>query len=197
MNDSNFQQFFEGCYTYCLPRLMQLTASKADAEDCFQEAVTKYWLYCQQGKLKHTSHPKAFVLVTARNYWHNMQKRKGRLIPTNSEHLYHQINQYSNTQDVHQFDHLIRQEEACLIQLKRQHNLTQLQKAWQQLPTRCQNVLIERIVYQSPIKDIAINFDFSSQQVARTTISRCKKKLKHWFYQLTTQEMESLKDSSS
>ena len=75
MNKEKFNLLLKEAYAYCIPRLIRLTNSKADAEDAFMESMYQLWRDLQEDKLKHKGNLKAYIYVNAKNKWLN-KKRK-------------------------------------------------------------------------------------------------------------------------
>ena len=76
MNPTEFRAFYNDCWKYCKPRLRNLTTNQADIEDVFAEAISRFWVNAQQGKITHADNHFALVYVMAKTCgWVNYVKK--------------------------------------------------------------------------------------------------------------------------
>lgn len=171
-----FNQIFEECHTYCIANLIKLTSSKVEAEDLFSEAIAKYWVYSQQGKIKHQENVKAFVFVTAKRLWLDKKRKKQKEYHVEESTMDVHMHKQSDANDMEAFNLLIEAENQVSAEKHYQTKMKHFKIAFEQLGERCQKLLKNRYVYNISTQEIADAFGFKSNRVAITTIFRCKQK---------------------
>jgi|GEM_PF-4980712 len=173
---STFNQIFEECHTYCITNLIKLTNSKAEAEDLFSDAIAKYWVYSQQGKIKHQENVKAFVFVTAKRLWLDQKRKKQKEYYVEESKMNLHLQQQMDSSDMENFNILIDAEDKATADKNYQTKMKYFQIAFEQLEEKYQKLLKNRYVYNLSTQEIAEQFGFKSSRVAITTIFRCKQK---------------------
>lgn len=177
--EKSFEQLFYECHEYCIKQLINMTGNKTDAEEVFMEAISKFWMRLQQGKVKHQDNVKAFVLVTAKRIWIEQQRKNKMTVlsDNNSEHLYIQ----SGGSDFEEFDKLIKEELEREASAKYQQKMMVFNLAFVQLGDTCQKLLKGRFVYKVKGKDLAEQLGLKNADVVKTTITRCKQTLRKYY----------------
>ena len=181
MDKESFKQLLKDAHIYCIPRLIKLTNSKADAEDAFMEASYQLWQSLQTNKIKHQNNLKAFILVNARNKWLNKnRKEKGGKIKTYSspsEVIETYTDQGNNIYNDENFDPLVKAENEARLNLKDEKQKQALKQALQQLNEKCRSLLIQSIVHKKKLKDLQQSLGFVSINAIKMAKSRCRKTL--------------------
>jgi len=188
MNEKKFKELFDECQAFCLHRLNRLTRSKTDAEDVFMEAISRFWVDLQAGKVKHQKNIRGFLYIVAKRLWidktRKVQFQRTHLIGEANIELTVKIqaNQYYTDT----YDTLIQQETRTAKKQKMAEEKALLDRALAKLGKRCQNILVKSIVYKIPLKQIAQELGFSNANTVKVAKSRCKKQLIHAYQTLQT-----------
>lgn len=181
MNQESFKQLLKDAYAHCIPRLMKLTNSKADAEDVFMESMYQLWQSVQEGKLKHRGNLKAFIYVNAKNKWLNKHRKakggKTKIYSAAPETLSTHENTDGNHPYDDSFDPLITAENQAQINLENQKRQAALNTAMKQMGKKCQSLLIQSIVHKKKLKDLQKSLGFVSINAIKMAKSRCRKAL--------------------
>lgn len=180
-----FKELLVKANAYCLPRLIKLNASKADAEDAFMEAMYVFWEDEKAGKIKHRDNLSALIYVMAKNIW-LMQKRKARR---------GQLQEYATdpadfkviegktigNDGAEDFDALIRSEnEQVALEEKLKRELA-FQHAFKQLSEQCRELLLKFIVEKVRLKELQEAMGFPSADAVKMAKYRCKRSLVGYF----------------
>ncbi len=180
MDKESFKQFLKEAYNYCIPRLVHLTQSKADAEDAFMEAIYQFWKDLQENRIKHKGNLKALILVSARNKWLNKNRKekggKTKVFSSPYEVIEtHLDNESSNIGDEESFDPLIKAENQAELNLQDAKRKKAMNEAMQQLSKKCQSLLVQSIIHKKKLKDLQQSLGFVSLNAIKMAKSRCRK----------------------
>lgn len=163
-NDDS-RKLIKALYTIALPpierHIKQKRGTRADAEDCFQEAVLTLVKKVKDGSFDEKFEVKNFLFILARNSWYNKLKRSGRVVATELED--DQIEDESD--DV----------EALMIDKERQEAIVLLMS---KAGERCKELLRLLLFENKKMKEVVSLMGFSSVEVVKTNHYRCKNKLK-------------------
>ncbi|MFK7908299.1 MAG: RNA polymerase sigma factor [Chitinophagales bacterium] len=181
MNKEDFKQLLKEAYAYCIPRLMKLTNSKADAEDAFMESMYQLWQGLQEGKVKHRSNLKAFIYVNSKNKWLNKKRKdtggKTKIYSSAPEDLQFYEKTDSNVHQDDSFDPLVVAENQARLNLENKTRKDALNQAMKQLDKKCQSLLLQSIVHKKKLKDLQQSLGFVSINAIKMAKSRCRKAL--------------------
>ncbi len=179
MDNKAFKELFMECQPYCVKSLVKMTSSKADAEDAFMEAISKFWLLQQQGNVKHQNNVKAFVLVMAKNIW-LQKKRKNK---NHQEFAFEQDimeQRQAQQMDVHDeasFNELLQTEILEAAESEKQQRIQSFNSVFKSLSDKCQQLLKATIVYKKRMKELQDTLGLATTQTVKTAKYRCKKNL--------------------
>lgn len=172
MQDDDFRRFYVECWKYCKPRLRHLIDDQADVDDVFAEAISKFWVYWQQGKIRHTDNLNALVYVSAKRLWFNQLRNKK---PIYSMDDYDAERQFG--EEAHGFfQELVEQEQSSQQQL--------LQKAWQRLDLKCQELLNVTIIYKERQNELFEKMGYKNADTVKATKYRCLQYLKKFYLEI-------------
>ena len=156
---------------YCINRLInRRNCRREDAEDLFVDAVLIFRDKILQGQIKQLRGLKTYLYKICENNFLAELKRSIRNHQKEEEITRHF---YANSQSEEHHSQLLQQ--AAL-------------RAWGQLTDRCQDILHYFYVEELRMEEIAELMDLSGPDVAKTTKSRCFKKL----MQLAHEQHESI-----
>ena len=176
MDPNDFKQWLVSAQQYCMPRLLRLTSSKADAEDAFMEAAFQFWQDLQAGKIKDNRNLKGLLFVMAKNIFLGQKRKQNRKsfreYPTDPQLLH----TYEGNSD-ESYDELVQKEEKDQSLLADQQRKKAFDKAMKTLEKKCQNLLMKFIGHNVRLKELQESMGFSSTDAVKTAKYRCKKKL--------------------
>ena len=145
------------CYNYVINN----SGSQEDAEDCYLEAFIELIRKCRIGTTIDQDLP-SYLNGINRNIWlSELRRRKIKGFKALDEMLEKLVNEelIQDENDYEEFNH-------------------RLQKALKQLSKSCQEMLMKFYGYDYSHQELAEEFGYSSEEVSRTKIKRCKKYLK-------------------
>ncbi|MEZ4886285.1 MAG: sigma-70 family RNA polymerase sigma factor [Chitinophagales bacterium] len=181
MDKESFTHFLKQAHTYCIPRLIKLTHSKADAEDVFMESIHQFWQDLQDNKVKHKGNLKAFIYISAKNKWLNIQRKekggKNKVYSKDTETIESLEDNKKKTYSDENFDPLIKAENQANKNLKDENRKKAMNEAMKQLDKKCQSLLIESIAHKKKLKDLQKSLGFVSINAIKMAKSRCRKTL--------------------
>jgi DNA-directed RNA polymerase specialized sigma24 family protein len=177
MNPSEFRSFYNDCWKYCKPRLRNLTTNQADIDDVFAEAISRFWVNSQQGKIAHSDNHHALVYVMAKNMWlGNLRKEKhfiGVSIDANKGDGY-EIQLSDNEQDY--LTKMIQEKDDY----QQEHNI---QYSWDRLDEKCRNLLTATIIYKEKQDELLSKMNFKNTDTVKASKYRCLQYLKKFYYE--------------
>ena len=178
MNQAEFKAFYTDCWRYCKPRLRNLTTNQADVEDIFSEAIARFWVNIQNGKVANDSNHNALVYVMAKNlFLGNYRKNKGQFsisIDTQNEDE-KEIQLTDNEQDFI----------TKAIEEKEQYsNENNVKLAWEKLDEKCKSLLNATLIYKERQEELIEKMNFKNTDTVKATKYRCLQYLKKFYYEL-------------
>ncbi|MEN0004336.1 MAG: sigma-70 family RNA polymerase sigma factor [Bacteroidota bacterium] len=177
MDRNSFDQFVVKAHEQCIPSLIKLTGSRADAEDVLMEALYKLWINLESGKVKHQANLKGYAFTMAKNIWINQKRKSVREYSTDPHELPLHENQPMPYASGEEFDPIVfQEEEEAALSLKLQEEKA-LHKALKKLDTSCKNLLTNFIVKKYSLKKLQEKMGLASTNAVKTAKYRCKKKL--------------------
>lgn len=179
MHDTEFDNLFHEAYDYCIGYLLKITHSKTDAEDVFMEAIAIFWVLYKQGKINHQNNLKAYIATTAKRIWFEKKRKQERSKEYSQapEIVAQQAETNTNFNDLAVFDLLVKTETELAQNAQRQARKANLKAVFQTLGEKCQQLLMETIVYKVKMKDLMETLNYGSLQTVKDAKYRCKKTL--------------------
>ena len=166
IKDDNSQMLVKALYKEAFPPIVryfkQKRGTKADAEDCFQEAMLTLIKKVKTNTFDEKYEVKNFLFVITRNIWYNKLKRAHKVNAMELEDF--QLE--DDTQGI----------ESVLIDEERSHAITSLMN---KAGERCKELLHLLLFENKKMKEVATIMGFSSDEVVKTNHYRCKQKLKN------------------
>ena len=178
MNQTEFRSFYNDCWKYCKPRLRNLTNNQADIDDVFSEAISRFWVNVQGGKIAHADNHFALVYVMAKNMWlGNLRKEK------------HFIGVSIDTRKGEDFEIQLPTDEqdflTKMIQEKDDYQQeNSIQNAWGKLDDKCRDLLNATIVYKEKQEELLSKMNFKNTDTVKATKYRCLQYLKKYYYEI-------------
>lgn len=146
----------EYLYHHCLPKIQSLIktggGTAEEANDIFQDAVTVVYKNLLEAKFRSDSSLTSYTYAIARNLWY-MQLRKKKIVTTPLS------------------DEQLKEEREVVFDSGRIKEVLRL------LDGGCHDLLIGFYFHNKSMSELALNFGFSSSQVAKTKKLRCLRKL--------------------
>ena len=178
MTHSEFRNFYINCWKYCKPRLKNLTTNQADIEDVFAEAISRFWVNSQQGKIAHADNHFALVYVMAKNLWLGNLRKEKRFQGIS-------IDEKQGTA----FEVQLPAEEqdfvSKMIQEKDDYQKdVNIESAWKKLDTKCQDLLNATIIYKERQVELLEKMNFKNTDTVKASKYRCLQYLKKFYYEL-------------
>jgi RNA polymerase sigma factor (sigma-70 family) len=178
MNQAEFKAFYTECWRYCKPRLRNLTTNQADIEDVFSEAIARFWVNSQAGKIAHFDNQFGLVYVMAKNLWlSNLRKEKGHFsisISAKEEDDF-EIQLPADDQDF--ITKMISDKDNFLKEEK-------IKNAWEKLDLKCKELLNATIIYKERQEDLLEKMNFKNTDTVKATKYRCLQYLKKYYYEM-------------
>ena len=181
MDKESFRQFLKEAYDYCIPRLVRLTKSKADAEDAFMDAIYQFWKDLQENKVKHKGNLKALILVSARNKWLNKNRKekggKTKVYSSPSEVIQTHLDnkEGSSVSDEESYDPLIRAENQAELNHQDEKRKKAMNEAMKKLGKKCQSLLVQSIIHKKKLKELQTTLGYVSINAIKMAKVRCRK----------------------
>lgn len=181
MDQKEFKQWLLSAQQYCMPRLIRMTKSKADAEDAFMEAAFQFWQDLQAGKVKDNRNLKGLLFVMAKNVFLGKKRKQNRKsfreYATDPQLLHVHEGNLRGSEGDEAYDSLVRQEEEMQALMADQQRKKAFDQAMKTLDKKCQNLLIQFIGNNVRLKELQGKMGFPSVDAVKTAKYRCKKKL--------------------
>jgi len=177
-NDKPWGDLYLKHRQYCVDFLKKkFNCANNDAQDIYMDAMIKFRNEVLRDKVSNAN-IKGYITKIAQNECLkrlNKQKRT----TTNDVFDVDKVENYLAQQNVQDdaYDPLIQQEAAQAFTTQQKRKINALVWAKQQLNPRCQQLLTATIVEGIKLSKLLLRFKFSNLNVAKTTKSRCKKKL--------------------
>ena len=166
-NNIFLQKIFEEHGLYCIKQLkIKYNCPVEDAEDIFIEAVLNFREKVIKGQITFLSNIRNYVFTTCNNMWLSRHRQDLRKIKKTSEvqrFFYEELNH--SHEDIKEE---ITYKESLL-------NISR--KAFNELDEKCRDLLHYFYIDNLKMKEIAGKMGFASAEVAKTSKSRCYKKL--------------------
>jgi RNA polymerase sigma factor (sigma-70 family) len=135
-------------------------ASKSDAEDLFQDALLAFYKKAIESTLEETFNIGGFLMSTAKNIWYSQLKRKEMMV------RHHEVIVYTGEKSNNDYLYDYTPEREKLMDAI----LSSVGKSCHQL--------LKLVLYDNlSLREIADEMGYSSEDVAKMTHYRCKKKL--------------------
>jgi RNA polymerase sigma factor (sigma-70 family) len=177
LNTSTFNEFYTQAWRFCKPRLRKLTSNEADVEDVFAEAIARFWVNSQQGKVQHNGNHEALVYVMARNLWlGNYRKNKGIYLDSIDA-------QTGLEAELQIADNELDMLNGWIATADKTEQDEAINKAWQKLDEKCQTLLTATIVYKEKQEDLAEKLGMKNTDTIKASKYRCLQYLKKFYYQ--------------
>lgn len=164
LKTNNYSKASQKLYSY-FPVIKKLVlknnGNSQDAEDIFQEALIILFKKAQSDNFILTSSLNTYLYSICRFLWNDELKKKNKIIEVDIEK-----NQSLLKEDV--FENYYKDEIENKL----------AEKAFNQLGERCKQLLTLFYFKKQSIKEIAFNFKFSSEKVAKNQKYRCIEKAK-------------------
>lgn len=178
MNPTEFRAFYNDCWKYCKPRLRNLTTNQADIEDVFAEAISRFWVNAQQGKITHADNHFALVYVMAKNLWLGKLRKEKRFTGVSID-----------ARNDFDFELQLPTDEqdflSKMIQEKDDYHQEQsIKSAWEKLDTKCRDLLNATIIYKERQDELIEKMNFKNTDTVKATKYRCLQYLKKFYYEL-------------
>lgn len=178
MTQAEFKAFYINCWKYCKPRLRNLTTNQADIEDVFAEAIARFWVNIEQGKVANADNHFGLVYVMAKNLWlGNLRKEKGHFAVSininNDDEMEVQLpaeDQDFITKMITEKDNFVKEET--------------IKNAWEKLDIKCKDLLNATIVYKERQEDLLEKMNFKNTDTVKATKYRCLQYLKKYYYEM-------------
>ena len=181
MEPAAFNRFLREAHAFCLPKLIRITDSKADAEDAFMEAIYVLWQDLNSGKVKHRDNLKGLAYVMSKNIF-LMGKRKEsrgkmREFSTDPTDLKILEGSSKNIQKEEEYDVLLKSENEQSELNQRLQREIAFKQAFEKLSEKCRELLTKFIVEKMRLKAIQEALGFPSVDAVKMRKYRCKKNL--------------------
>jgi RNA polymerase sigma factor (sigma-70 family) len=178
MNQAEFKAFYTECWRYCKPRLRNLTTNQADIEDVFSEAIARFWVNIQNGKVVHADNHNALVYVMAKNlFLGNYRKNKG--------HFNVSIDAQNEDEKEMQLSDNEQDFITKAITEKEQYSTeNNIKLAWEKLDEKCKNLLNATLIYKERQEELIEKMNFKNTDTVKATKYRCLQYLKKYYYEL-------------
>ncbi len=181
MDQKEFKQWLLSAQQYCMPRLIRMTKSKADAEDAFMEAAFQFWQDLQAGKVKDKRNLKGLLFVMAKNVFLGKKRKQNRKsfreYATDPQQLHVHEGNLMKSGEAEAYDSLVQQEEEMQALMADQQRKKAFNQAMKTLEKKCQQLLMEFIGHNVRLKELQQRMGFTSVDAVKTAKYRCKKKL--------------------
>jgi len=181
MDNATFNELLVQAHKHCVERLINITNSKADAEDVFMDAMYAFWKNWQAGKIKHHNNLKGLIFVMAKNLWYNKKRKEQRSAVKEYATAPENISIYEGyNSDIYEevsYNPLIKSELAALNDTENKARQKAFNAAMQRLDEKCQTLLKQSIVYKVRLKQLREKLGFVSVDAVKMAKHRCKKTL--------------------
>jgi RNA polymerase sigma factor (sigma-70 family) len=160
-NNAILKTLFEEHAEHCIKQLLSKTnITRDEANDIFIESIVNFREKMISGKITHLTNLKGYLYTTCYNMAlvrYEQQKRLKRNLK-DVERFF-----YEYTQDAEEHQHTL---------------LVSLKEGWDKIGEKCKEILTCYYADNLTMAEIAVKFSFSSEDVAKTSKSRCLKMLK-------------------
>jgi DNA-directed RNA polymerase specialized sigma24 family protein len=178
MNQAEFRVFYSDCWRYCKPRLRNLTTNQADIEDVFAEAIARFWVNIQAGKIAHSDNHFGLVYVMAKNLWlGNLRKEKSHINVSINAKSDDEMEIQLPAEEQDFITKMITEKDSFVKEEK-------IKNAWEKLDMKCQDLLNATIVYKERQEDLLEKMNFKNTDTVKATKYRCLQYLKKYYYEL-------------
>ena len=178
MNPTEFRIFYNDCWKYCKPRLRNLTTNQADIEDVFAEAISRFWVNAQQGKIAHADNHFALVYVMAKNLWLGELRKEKHFMGVSIDARIGEDFELQLPADEQDFlSKMIQERDDYQQELS-------IKAAWEKLDIKCQDLLNATIIYKERQEELIEKMNFKNTDTVKATKYRCLQYLKKYYYEL-------------
>lgn len=150
-------------YQNILPKVTSFirnnNGSEDEAFDVFQDAVMAFYKMVVTGKFDEKYEISGFIYTVSRNLWVNRVKKLNKQISVNTEGS-------KELEDVNFLESVYDEEKRSLVRI-----------LFNQLELKCKEILTYTIYQSMTMEDVCGRMGFASENAAKTSNYRCKKKL--------------------
>ncbi|WP_298903697.1 sigma-70 family RNA polymerase sigma factor [uncultured Psychroserpens sp.] len=152
------QEIYQKSFNKVLVFIGKNNGQRADADDIFQKALMQIIVRAKTRPFQITSSFEAFLFVSCRNLWRRELNKKRK-----------EVTNYS-------IEEQVSEERDIALSVLEQERWEFFQEKLKLISENCQNIL-KSYFKKIPYKDIAQNFGYNSENVARQRVFKCKNKL--------------------
>ena len=137
------------------------SGNEEDAEDFFQETLVVFINVVRQGKFRGDSSIKTFLYSIMRNLWLNELKRRNKALIRETTHYEQSEKEANNVYEAVQENEITKQ----------------ILTFFDRLGKNCKKILVMYYYQEMSMEDIALAMNYESEQIARNTKYKCRKRL--------------------
>lgn len=161
-----FQKVYKSCSSMVIRSLQNMSASISEAEGIFHASILVLYEKAKQADFILECKISTFLVAVARKKWLKQLEAEKRL--NQKEQDYARIHYNEKANDLFDMQNIYAHEEQ----------LDKLHRALNQLGSPCNELLRAFYIEEKSMKELAIKFDYTSADNAKTQKHKCLKRLK-------------------